>query len=495
MSAAVWFPPSAQARHEPLSADLETGVAIVGGGLMGLTAAAELARTGVPVALLERSTIGAGETGHTTAHVTARPDVEMHALVDNLGADGASAYWAAMSSALRHIAANAERGGVPFQTVDAWLFGRDLERELEALLTVGASAAIDAPPTMFSFKRGLRVRDQARFDIAQYLRHLERVALEAGVRIFEGSAVVGHKGDALEVESALGTFSVRSDRVILATHVPLFASPVLLDRLQADQSYAVALAVPGGSSPDVLAEDDEDPYHYYRLEPGAGRASNGEDIVIFGGLDHHTGAHTPDAPSEHLEALVQRWLPGVKTRLVRAWSGELWTVADGRPVIGEDSHGRFYGTGFAGVGMTQATLAGLMATAWAQGRDVPWQDLFSVARFSGAELPGIVRRGASFVAGLAKGVMPRRLPAADALEPGAGAIVRDEGGKTVAAYRDLNGDLLTLNPHCTHAGCEVAWNAQDRTWDCPCHGSRFHAGGEVRAGPAVHALKPLEVDS
>ena len=460
---------------------------------MGLTAALELSRAGVRAIVLERHWIGAGDTGHTTAHVTARPDAPMADLVSSLGAEKAAQLWSAMVGAVDHLKTRSEQLNVPFGTVNAWLLGREarLNSELEALLSVGASAFIGTPPAPLPRKQGLCVRSQARFDIAEYLRATAAQAQQLGAEIVEQAVVTAANGNRLTVSSPLGEFTVQAERVIIATHVPVFANPLLLDRLKPTQSYALALAVPSGSAPDILCEDDEDPYHYYRLERGATRGHANEDIVIFGGQDHATGQPVKGSPFRKLESTLQKWLPKVSTRLLREWSGELWTVADGMPIIGTDDHDRYFGTGFAGVGMTQATLAGLMAAEWARGRAVPWQDLFTPKRFAASEVPGFLQRGAGFVTDLIASGLPHKLPSSDSLEPGAGGIVRGEAGKA-AAYRTLSGQLLQLDPRCTHAGCELIWNALDSTWDCGCHGSRFSANGQVRSGPALTPMKPLE---
>ena len=491
---AIWYGSAATPTYPVLNRDLEVDVAIIGGGLMGVTAALELRRSGVDVALLERRFIASGDTGHTTAHVTARPDVPLRDVMKHLGVEGASQLWQAMNEALVHVEARSEQLRVPLTRVDAWLFGKraGLEAELEALLSVGSSARIDASVAPFPFKFGLCVPQQARFDVAQYVRATLEQAERLGVKVFEQSAVISADGNDLQVATHDGQYSVRAERVIIATHVPVFANPLLLDRLRADQSYAIAVAVGSGRAPDVLAEDDHNPYHYYRLERGAIRGHAMEDIVIFGGEDHATGETSSAKRFGALERELERWLPGVPHRPLRQWSGELWTTADGLPMIGEDDHGRFFGTGFAGVGMTQATAAGLMAADWVRGRgDTAWAKLFSPARFSAAELPGILQRGAGFVTNLVSSKLPRKRPTSEEIAPGNGAKVQTASG-VAAAYRDLGGHLHLLNPACTHAGCELQWNATDRTWDCGCHGSRFMATGEVRSSPALQPMKKLE---
>ncbi len=490
---AIWYSAS-QASRDPLDRDLEVAVAIVGGGLMGITAALELARAGVKVVVLERRWVGSGETGHTTAHVTARPETPLHELLKRLNLDGVTALWRAMDSGLRHIETRSEQLHVPFARVDAWQIGgrKFLEPELELLLQLGASADLGKPPAPLPGKLALRVRNQARFDVAQYLRAITEQAQRLGALIFEDSAVIESSDSELKVETPTGVYKVRAEKTIIATHVPLFGNPLLLDRLRADQSYAVAAAVAAGSAPDVLAEDTENPYHYYRLERGAPRGHAAEDIVIFGGEDHATGGEAKRQAFDALEKTLDRWLPDIKRRALRRWSGEIWTSSDGVPIIGEDGHGRYFATGFGGVGMTLGTLAGTMAADWATGRGSSWADLFQPSRFSISELPGVLQRGASFMTQLVTSVVPRKVPDAESLKAGEGALVGTEGGRA-AAYRDLGGALHLLNPRCTHAGCELHWNEADTTWDCGCHGSRFTALGEVRAGPAIEPMKALEV--
>jgi glycine/D-amino acid oxidase-like deaminating enzyme/nitrite reductase/ring-hydroxylating ferredoxin subunit len=486
---AIWFG-NHHTSHPALDRNLDIDVAVVGGGIMGLTAAVELAKVGKKVALFERRHLGSSETGHTTAHVTARPETPMAELVKQVGTGGVTEIWQAMNLGLNYISEHATEFQISSALVDAWQIGRrhDLESELEVFQMLGANAEIAKPPAPFPGKQGLCLFDQMRFDIAQYLRGLTECAQKLGVQIFEKSAITDSHDHQLEVQTSTGTWKVNASKTILATGAAMFASPILLDRIRADQSYAIAVAVAAGSAPDVLAEDDENPYHYYRLEPGEARGHPQEDIVIFGGEDHKTGQPASVDRFDALEQTLKQWLPKIDYRVMRRWSGEIWTSSDGLPLIGEDQKGRFFGTGFAGVGMTQGTLAALMAVDWVLGKTSEYKDIFSPSRFSPSELPSIVQQGIGFVSEILKTVLPHKLPE-ESLQAGEGALISFDGQST-AAYRDLSGTLHLFDPKCTHAGCEVHWNQADSTWDCGCHGSRFTSDGEVRSGVALKALTP-----
>ncbi len=486
---AIWFG-NHHASHPALDHDLNIEVAVVGGGIMGLTTALELAQAGKKVALFERRSLGSSETGHTTAHVTARPETPMADLIKQVGTGGVTEIWQAMNSGLQYISKRATEFQISSARVDAWQMGRRgaLEAELEVLQMLGASAKIAKPPAPLMGRQALCLFDQMRFDVAQYLRGLTECAEKLGVLIFENSTVAEGDDNQLEVHTEHGIWKVNASKTILATGAPMFASPILLDRIRADQSYAIAVAVAVGAAPDILAEDDENPYHYYRLEPGVARGHAQEDIVIFGGEDHKTGREATPDRFESLEQTLKQWLPNIDCRVMRRWSGEIWTSSDGLPMIGEDHKGRFFGTAFAGVGMTQGTLAALMAVDWVFDRTSAWSDVFSPSRFSPSELPGIVQQGIGFVTQIVKTVLPHKLPP-ESLTAGEGALVSIDG-QVSAAYRDLSGALHLFDPKCTHAGCEVHWNQADSTWDCGCHGSRFTADGAVRSGVAPKGLTP-----
>jgi glycine/D-amino acid oxidase-like deaminating enzyme/nitrite reductase/ring-hydroxylating ferredoxin subunit len=494
-----------------LTTDLEADVAIIGAGITGLTAAYQLAKDGLKVIVLERQSLGVGESFHTTAHLSARPDVPASELIERFGEADARRVWASGAEAIRQIedVCALEKIDAHFERVDGWLIARNEEGrqtvndELAALDLLGVAHELSHSP--IHAQRAIRIPDQARFDVGRYLSGLAAAAVQYGAKIVEHSAVVsmtGGKVHELTVADPAGPGSdarvlgiVRAKRVIVATHVPIWTHYLVLDKLVPWQSYVIAAKVPSGAAPDALIDDTNDPYHYYRLEP-----REGHDLVIFGGEDHRTGS--AEASLERFEALeseLRSWLPEVAFEVTYRWSGEVWASLDGLPYIGPDlapAPERFIATGFDGVGMTFGTLAGMMAADWAMDKTNEYADLYAPGRLAARDIKEMVSQGIGF----AKQFVTDRLPTAnrsalvglDSIQPGHGAIMEVPDLGRVAAYRNSDSSLMTVSPVCTHAGCIVDWNDADHTWDCGCHGARFAPDGTVLAGPAVHPLKPID---
>ena len=249
-------------------------------------------------------------------------------------------------------------------------------------------------------------------------------------------------------------------------------------------SYVIGGRVAKGRVPDALFWDTADPYHYLRLEPG-----RGEDVVIFGGQDHKTGqAGDTNSCFERLERTLEMMVRGVG--ITHRWSGQVVETPDGLPYIGDTADHQFAGTGYSGNGMTFGTLAGMMAADRVLGRRNPWSDLFEPSRTKilGA-LWDYIRENKDYPYYLVRdrfaGAEGRSLRT---VRRGSGKVLHLNGEK-LAVYRDPSGTVTRVSATCTHMGCIVDWNEAERTWDCPCHGSRFKPTGQVVSGPAESPLE------
>lgn len=374
--------------YPSLATDLDVDVAVIGGGIMGLTAAYLLKRAGKRVSVLERGRCGAGETGRTTAHVTAVTDVRLTDLVDRVGSDRAQAVWQAGFAAMARIRANVrdERINCQFSWVPGFLHASPavdlrvarerLKQEVDVAEWLGIDARyIDDMPGLGL--PAVSFESQARLHPLSYLQVLAGRVQGDGSHVFEGTVVDTIQDDPLTVW--VGSHRVRADYVIVATHAPMAsvasgqatAQPPLRSRV----TYAVRGVAPRGDLPEGLFWEDVDgAYDYLRLD-----RRDDDDEVMLGGLDHdHQPADDAEAQLAALAARLRERAPGV--RLTHAWSGLVIETPDGLPCIGEIAERVFAATGFGGNGLTFATLAAMMASEAAQDRQTPWTGLFDFSR-------------------------------------------------------------------------------------------------------------------
>lgn len=492
-----WIDTSSVARFQPLDRPRRADVVVIGGGVTGITAAYLLTRAGKSVVLLERGRLLERDTAHTTAHVTCVTDARLTDLVEHLGRDHATAVWdagmAAMAAIDDHI--RTEAIACDFAWVPGFLhLAADAEpTEAEALkaeATLARELGFDAEFVDRSPLTGTPaavVHAQGRFHPRKYLAGLLAAAVKRGCAVFEQSGVDEVTGDPLGV-LANGA-RVECDYVVVATHNPIVGrasvarATLLQTKLALYTSYVVGARVPRGAVPDALFWDTADPYRYLRIAPG-----EDEDFVIYGGEDHKTGQETDtSARFANLEESLRALVP--VAQVTHRWSGQVIETPDGLPYIGQTAPRQFVATGFAGNGMTFGTLGAMMAADEALGRPNPWSALFDVDR---TKIRGAVwnylRENKDYPYYMIRdrfaGPEGRTLRA---VPRGEGRIL-DLEGRRVAAYRAASGEVTLRSPICPHMGCTVGWNAAGRTWDCPCHGSRFGPTGEVLAGPAESPL-------
>jgi glycine/D-amino acid oxidase-like deaminating enzyme/nitrite reductase/ring-hydroxylating ferredoxin subunit len=472
-------------------------VAVIGGGITGMTTAVLLARAGLSVAVIEARWIGAGTTGHTTAKVTSQHGLTYATLRSSHGADGARVYAEANEAAKERIASFVAEGiECQFRRRPAFVYamsaaeGERVEREAEVAAELGLPAAFtESVPLPFATEGAVRFDDQAEFHPQRYLLGLRRLLEAAGGKVVGASRALSvAAGSPCRAETDAG--EVTADRIVVATLLPFLDRGLFFARAFASRSYCVAARI-GEAPPQAMLISAGSPVRSIR----AHREGN-DELLLIGGEGHHTGSSDAQpARFGRLEQFARRhWSVGA---IEFRWSAQDYASADQVPYIGpiHPRSDRIYvATGFRKWGMTSGTVAAMLIADAIAGRDNDWSGFFSSTRVGPlTALPRLaLENGRAGIAFFAERVLQRGTRSIAELAPGEGGIVAAAEGK-VAGYRDESGGLRAVSARCTHLGCQVHWNAAERTWDCPCHGSRFGVDGEVLEGPAVRPLESRAV--
>lgn len=500
-SVSAWMAGVSIPEFPPLAGDAQAQVCVIGAGIAGLTSAYLLAREGRDVLLIDALGIGAGETGRTTAHFFP-PDEWYTGLEEYYGAANARLIADSVAAATDLVESIVAREDIDcdFQRLDGYLFAlpgngfQDLSKEHEAATRAGVPAELMARVPGLAFDTGPCVRypRQAQFHPLKYLAGLAGAFLRMGGRIHCGVRALDVRDDQgfRMVETETGT--IRADAVVVATNTPFNHKVVMHTKQAGYRTYVVALRVPKNALPHILLWDTGDPYYYVRLADDEQVA--GGELLVVGGADHKVGQ---DEHPEHRYAAIERWVrerfPMVREVAYR-WSGEVMEPSDGLAYLGRDPGGSehvYFITGDSGNGMTHCTAGAMLVTDLIMGRENPWRSLYDPARKVKHGLGDFAAEQANTLAQYRDWVTGGEVDSAAEIAPGQGAIVR-EGMHKLAVYRDEDGALHAVSATCTHLGCVVHFNSAEKSWDCPCHGSRFGTDGAVLHGPAAKALAPVE---
>lgn len=502
-SASIWMMTAEEAEQPELPDDLYSDVCVVGAGIAGMTTAYLLAREGKAVIVVDKGPIGGGETARTTAHLSNAIDAryaEIELLHGEQGARLAAESHTAAIARIEAIVAK-ERIDCGFERLDGYLFAPPgesreiLDRELKSAQRAGLTQVDlikQAPLTGFDTGPCLRFPQQAQFHPLKYLTALARAIKHLGGRIYTGTHANTIEGGApARVKTSSGRF-VTAEAIVVATNTPVNDLVAIHTKQAPYRSYVIGARVPRGRIPKGLYWDTLDPYHYVRLQ--AVDFTGDDDLLIVGGEDHKTGqADDADDRYARLEAWTRERFPMTR-RIDLRWSGQVVESIDGLAFIGRnpmDAPNVFIATGDSGMGMTHGTIAGILLTDLILGRKNAWATLYDPSRVTVRVAAGFAQEMLNVAAQYADWVTRGDISSADNIAPGTGAVLR-RGLTKVAVYRDEGGTLHERSAVCPHLGCIVAWNAAERTWDCPCHGSRFDSEGQVINGPAISSLARLD---
>lgn len=489
----IWTADTRMPDYPPLQEDARADVCVVGAGIAGLSSAYLLSREGLSVIVLDDGPVAGGNTQMTTAHLSNVID-DRYEVVERLhGEEGARLTAASHSAAIDRIETivRTERIDCDFIRLDGYLFlppdGDQtlLDRELAAARRSGLDVARVSRAPFGPFDTGpcLRFPRQGQIHPLKYLAGVARALTAAGGRIFcatHADRIEG--GDTARVQAAGHEVVARA--VVVATNTPINDRLVIHTKQTAHITYAIGARVPRGSVPSALCWDTEDPYHYLRQAPHPVDAA--QEILIVGGEDHKTG-RSGDALSRHhrLEEWARVRFPQMGA-VEFAWSGQVMETIDGLAFIGRnpaDSTNVFIATGDSGMGMTHGTIAGILLTDLIMERGNPWTVLYDPSRKTLRAAGTFAKETLDMAARYAGWAAPGDAASVEEVAPGSGAVIW-RGLSRVAAYRDGEGVLHERSAVCPHLGCVVQWNASAKTWDCPCHGSRFDCRGDVINGPA-----------
>lgn len=497
----VWMLENPVKSFKPLSKPMETDVLIVGGGVAGLMTAYELLNQGKSVVLVEDGEIGSGETGRTTAHLTYSLDTQYADLESRFGEEQAKLIGDAHKTAIDWIEEVVKREKIDchFKRVEGYLFAHPtddedvIEKEYEVTNRLGLKTnLLETIPGFVkgNNKRCLHLPNQAQFHIILFLHALADLVISKGGNIFTQSKAKEFAENSVKVNG----FTVQAKYIVLATNTPI-AGPLITHTKQWPyRTYAIAAEIPKGSIDYALWWDtgDQDvpwvqkPYHYMRIEEGTGP----HDYLIVGGEDYRTGQEDrEDIPAEtrykSLEIWAKRHFPSI-TGIAAKWSGQVINTVDGCGFIGKNpgSETTYIITGDSGNGITNAAIGALIITDLIRGKQNKWTGVFDPSRNVFTHAPGdYLMEAGNMIRQYAEWIMPGDQKTIEELKPGEGAVLR-EGLKKIAVFRDEHNKLHTCTAVCPHLGAIVQWNADEKTFDCPAHGSRFTPFGKVINGPS-----------
>ncbi|MUG90993.1 FAD-dependent oxidoreductase [Scytonema sp. UIC 10036] len=488
-----WIDSTPENKFSSLVNTVTVDVAIVGAGIAGITAATLLKRAGKTVALIDSDRIAAGVSGHTTAKVTSLHQLVYAELIEKFGEEKARIYAQSNQAALERVAAFVEEEQIDcdFSRQSAYSFTESqdqlnkIEKEVEAALKLGLPASYVRQTSLpFPIAGAIKFDNQAQFHSRKYLLHLAKGITGNGSYVFENTRVQRVEEDnPCQVITNRGT--VQAQDVIITTNLPILDQGLFFAKTYPKRSYIIGARIEASKAPKGMYIGIGETYYSIRTTPYQDGL-----LLLIGGGGHKVGTVTnTEEKYLDLEAFARSRF-GIDSFEYR-WSTQDAVSFDRLPYIGKltplNNH-IYVATGFSLWGMTKGTLSGMLLADKILGIDNPWAELYDATRATPfVSVEGIKQNfdvGVHWIGDRIKGIGDSFVDVAN----GEGKIVTVDG-KKVAAYRDERGEIHAVSAVCPHLGCVVAWNSAEKSWDCPCHGSRFNSDGTILHGPTVKDLK------
>ena len=489
-----WIASTSTPRFPRLEEPVEVDVAVLGAGIAGITAATLLKEGGKTVALVESKEVLRGVTGYTTAKLTSGHTLAYSAITSIFGPGEARLYAQANEAAIQYVRRVAEERGIDcdLETAVNYVYTEssdqvdEIRGEVDAAKAAGLEVSfVTETPLPFPVAGALRQENQAQFHARKYLLPLAESIPGDGSHVFqETRAVSVADGEPCRVKTDRG--EVRARDVIVATHLSILERGLFFAKTSPKRSYVLGIPAEAAAIPDGMFISTEAPVHSARSTPLDGRR-----LLLVGGEGHKAGQ---EEDTRRRYAALEAW---ARSRfdvgeVEYRWSTHDNYSADRVPFVGKLTRRAdhvFVATGFSGWGMTNGTVAGMILSDAILGRENAWAALYDSTRLPRVrELGRLAKENANVGMRWIGDRLPGRKGSVEDIPAGEGRIV-EWNGERAAVSKDEQGALTALSPVCTHLGCIVSWNTAEKSWDCPCHGSRFDTDGRVIQGPAVEDLE------
>jgi len=488
-----WIQSTKQTNYPTLEEDINAEVAIIGGGIVGITTGYLLKKQGVKVCLIESGRIVQGATGFTTAKITSQHHLIYDKIINSFGLEYAQQYASANEESISFIENLVKELDIDcdLSSLPSYMYTTDenyiikIEREIKAAIKLGIKASfVDKLPINLDIKGGVVFSNQAQFHPRKYLLNLAEKIQGDGSHIFENTEAMEIIPGANNTILTNKGKKITASKVVIASHFPCYDGLGLyLTRLKPQRSYVLAGKVKE-HFPEAMFINAEEPGRSLRYQ------KYGENqLILFGGEGHKTAhGESYNYHYENLETFAKS-LFEVENILFK-WSTQDYITLDNIPYVGKLTSSKeniYVATGFGEWGMTNGTAAARILTDKLLGKDNPWQEVYNPSRrFTASAYKNLLVENFD----VAKELLVGKISSGEIginINPGEGEVVQLEGGK-YGAYRDVENILHIVDITCTHVGCELKWNDAEKSWDCPCHGSRFTYDGEILEGPATHKL-------
>lgn len=495
LPSSYWIDSVKAPEYPELKENMSIDVAIIGGGISGITCGYMLKKQGLKVAVLEVDKILEGTTGHTTAKVTSQHGLIYANLIRDFGIDLARQYAMANEAAISRIEeiVNEHQIQCDFERLPAYIYTQDENYVQKIMDEIDAASALGLPAHFeekniglpFEVKAAMKFNNQAQFHPRKYLIELAKNIEGDGSYIFEHSKVVEIKDGTPCKVFTESRYEISAKYVVVASHFPSWdLKGFYFARMYPERSYSLGVDIEGNFALATYISAEE-PTRSFRIIRGEQK-----NLLMVGGESHKT-SHGGDT-NKHYENLVKYANDNfVVKEIPYRWSTQDLVTMDGVPFIGQMSTNTpniFVATGYGKWGMTNGTVAGMIITDLIMRGESPWSEIYSPLRpnFS-ASIKEFLKENGDVAIQLINGKLEQ---GSTELNVNIGeAVVWEHEGQKLGVFRDEENNLHIVDTTCTHLGCELKWNSAERSWDCPCHGSRFAYTGIVLEGPALKSIK------